>query len=287
MGAPSSSSQRTPIELTASFRPRPAARHAVFDFDGTLSLVRGGWAEVMLAMFVERAPAPTGISRCSWREILADDIRRLAGKPTSHQMERYVMRVAEHGHTVESAACQLAEFRRRLADVIAGRIAAVRAGTLSVQRLAVPGAGDLLAALTARGLTLHLVSGTEESAVREEAALLGFSRYFGERIHGPRHDGDGFTKRVAIERIATEAGGNGDQLISFGDGPIEISDTRRVGGLAIAVASEESGNRPGEVDAAKRALLLEVGADAVIPDYHDMPALLAAIFGATPGKGMA
>jgi phosphoglycolate phosphatase len=39
------------IEFSASFAPRPRISHVLFDFDGTLSLIRQGWPEVMMPMF--------------------------------------------------------------------------------------------------------------------------------------------------------------------------------------------------------------------------------------------
>ena len=39
-----------------SFAPRPGISHVLFDFDGTLSLIRQGWPEVMVPMFVEMLP---------------------------------------------------------------------------------------------------------------------------------------------------------------------------------------------------------------------------------------
>jgi hypothetical protein len=52
-----------------------------------------------------------------------------------------------------------------------------------------------------------------------------------------------------------------------------------VGGLAVAVASDEANNGSGKVDEWKRNRLLGVGADVVIPDYQDQSALLHKIFG--------
>ena len=48
-----------PIEICPGFRPRPGITHAVFDFDGTLSLIRHGWPDIMLAMFLEMLPPRT------------------------------------------------------------------------------------------------------------------------------------------------------------------------------------------------------------------------------------
>jgi len=58
----------------------------------------------------------------------------------------------------------------------------------------------------------------------------------------------------------------GRELLAFGDGYVEIEETRRVGGVAIGVASEEETRRG--VNAWKRNRLLRAGADIIIADYR-------------------
>ena len=69
-------------------------------------------------------------------------------------------------------------------------------------------------------------------------------------------------------------------MLSFGDGYIEIQNTKEAGGLAVAVASDEAQNGSGRMDEWKRRRLLGVGADILIPDFRDGAALLNLIFGA-------
>ena len=39
------------VEFSPGFAPRPQISHVLFDFDGTLSLIREGWPDVMVPMF--------------------------------------------------------------------------------------------------------------------------------------------------------------------------------------------------------------------------------------------
>ena len=87
-----------------------------------------------------------------------------------------------------------------------------------------------------------------------------------------------FSKKMIIERILCENQIPGEQLLSFGDGYVEIQNTKEVGGLAVAVASDEAHNGSGRMDEWKRQRLLGVGADMVIPDYRDAVPLLDMIF---------
>ena len=82
---------------------------------------------------------------------------------------------------------------------------------------------------------------------------------------------------MVIERILRENNIPGERLLSFGDGYVEIENTKEVGGLAVAVASDEANNGSGRFDEWKRQRLLGVGADVVIPDYRDAALLLKMI----------
>src|ERR1700676_123472 len=63
------------------------ARVVLFDFDGTLSLIRSGWMDVMVPMMVEiLAELKTGETEEQLRAIVEDFVWRLTGKETIYQM---------------------------------------------------------------------------------------------------------------------------------------------------------------------------------------------------------
>ena len=85
------------------------------------------------------------------------------------------------------------------------------------------------------------------------------------------------SKRLIISRILEENRIDGSQLLSFGDGYVEIQNTKETGGLAVAVATDEAHNGSGRLDLWKHQRLLGVGADVVIPDFRDGAQLLNCI----------
>jgi phosphoglycolate phosphatase-like HAD superfamily hydrolase len=145
--------------------------------------------------------------------------------------------------------------------------------------LTVFGTRALLEMLKQRDLTVYLASGTDEQFVKAEAELLGLTPYFGRHIYGAQDNYKNFSKKMVIERILRENKIPGEQLLSFGDGYVEIENTKQVGGLAVAVASDEAHNGSGRFDEWKRQRLLGVGADLAIPDFRSSEALLNCIFG--------
>src|SRR5271157_3183784 len=63
------------------------ARVALFDFDGTLSLIRTGWVDVMVPMMVEiLAELKTRESAEELRALVEDFVARLTGEQTIYQM---------------------------------------------------------------------------------------------------------------------------------------------------------------------------------------------------------
>jgi phosphoglycolate phosphatase len=267
------------IEFQPSFRPRPQARHVLFDFDGTLSLIRQGWPDVMLPMFLEMLPRQPGESDADLRQLLSDDILRLTGKQTIYQMIQFAERVRQRGGQPREPLWYKKEYLRRLEARIRHRLDGLRSGRIAPDDLLLAGARRLLELLRARGLSLHLASGTDEPDVRREAELLGIAHYFEGRIYGAQDDYQRFSKRRVIEHLLRETGLSGEYLLAFGDGFVEIENTKQVGGLAVGVASDEAHNGSGRMDPWKRQRLLQAGADVLIADYQGAEELLACLLG--------
>jgi phosphoglycolate phosphatase len=267
------------VELPAPLTPRPDITHVLFDFDGTLSLIRQGWPEVMVPMFVAAMPRLPGESDDDLRQLVLDDIMRLTGKQTIYQMIQLADRIRQRGGEPREPLEYKHEYLRRLQQRIAGRVAGLRSGAIRPDELLVHAVRPLLEHLQSRGLQLYLASGTDERDVRREAELLDVTKYFGPHIYGAQDDYRQFSKQLVIERILRDHGIAGRQLLSFGDGYVELENTKQAGGLAVAVASDEAANGSGRVDPWKRERLLSVGADAVIPDYREAIALVDFILG--------
>ncbi len=269
------------VEFRDGFQPRSDLSHVLFDFDGTLSLIRQGWPDVMVPMFAEIIPAVAGESEDARKKLAFEDIMRLNGKQTIYQMIQLADRVRERGGIPKEPLWYKNEYLRRLEEKISHRVQGLRDGSVKTDEYLVFGSRQLLDTLVSKGLHLYLASGTDERFVKAEAELLGLTPYFGTHIYGAQDDYKKFSKKMVIERILRENHIPGAQLLSFGDGYVEIENTKEVGGLAVAVASDEANNGSGRIDPWKRQRLLGVGADVVIPDYRDQEVLLRTLTSAT------
>jgi phosphoglycolate phosphatase-like HAD superfamily hydrolase len=269
MAAHAGNSPWASVELTRPLERRPEIRHVLFDFDGTLSLIRQGWPEVMVPLFIDALPRRPGEADADVRQMVLDDIMRLNGKQTIYQMMQLADRIRERGGTPLEPLAYKHEYLRQLEQHIHARTEGLGSGKTPPDALLLHGARPLLEHLRARDLHLYLASGTDRDAVKREADLLGVGSYFGRHIYGALDDYTRFSKKMVIDGILAEARITGRQLLSFGDGYVEIENTKQVGGFAVAVASDEAHNGSGTIDAWKRHRLLGVGADAVIPDYRD------------------
>ncbi|MBN2506622.1 MAG: HAD family hydrolase [Verrucomicrobia bacterium] len=266
------------VEFAPGFAPRPELSHVLFDFDGTLSLLREGWPDVMVPLFMELLPRRDDETDAQVRRFMTEDIMRLNGKQTIYQMIQFAERVRERGGQPQSPLAYKREYLRRLDQRIQHRLDSLRSGRQSPDDWLVHGARAFLEALQQRGLTLYLASGTDEPYVREEAALLDLTRYFGRHIYGALENYRQFSKHLVIERLLRDNHIRGHQLLGVGDGYVEIQNTKDVGGLAVGVASDEAHNGSGRMDPWKRQRLLGVGADIVIPDFRDATALIQCLW---------
>ncbi len=264
------------MELINSHIRRGHIRHALFDFDGTLSLVRSGWREIMIELAVERLlQTPQHESEPELRALAAGFVDRLTGQQTIYQMMQLAEEIQKRGGERRDAAEYKRMFAARLKTCIDERLAQLRAGSVTADDLMVPGAVAMLQGLEARRVTCYLASGTDEPCVRDEAAALGITGYF-SGIYGAQDDYQNFSKRMLLDRILTEHQLRGDEIAVFGDGTIEIQDARAVGGIAVGVASNEAA-RVG-LDERKRTALIQAGADIIIPDFREHAALTSFLF---------
>src|SRR5215218_6451397 len=103
------------LEVVNGGGPRGPITHAVFDFDGTLSLIREGWQQVMEPMFVEELVAlETGEDVDSLRALVAEFVARLTGKQTIYQMFELVEQIRRRGGTPREPLEYKHEYLRRL-----------------------------------------------------------------------------------------------------------------------------------------------------------------------------
>lgn len=268
-----------PFELRRGFRPRPGITHAVFDFDGTISWLRHGWPGIMAGLFREHLQPIPGQSEAAHRAFLMDELLALNGKPTLFQMKRFV-EIAEHRNVkVPPAEELLDEYQRRLDEKIAERALLIKSGRAAPDSFLIHGVRRLLELLKARGITLAILSGTIEPRVREEAMMLKVDSFFEPHIYGSSEGSVHFSKLDILNRILRETGSNGAQLLAFGDGPVEIEFAKQLGGVAVAVCSDEEINGSGVIDQFKRKQLVSAGADVVIADYRQPELLLKILMG--------
>jgi len=161
------------------------ARVCLFDFDGTISLIRSGWMDVMVPMMVEiLLDLHTGESESSLRAIVEDFIWRLTGKQTMYQMIAFADQISQRGGAPLPPLAYKNLYLDRLHARIHHRLDGLRRHQITPDRYLVPGARPFLEALRDRGLRLYLASGTDQPYMREEADLLDVARYFGIDLHG-------------------------------------------------------------------------------------------------------
>ena len=201
----------------------------------------------------------------------------LTGKQTIYQCIALAEEIARRGGTPEDPQVYKDEYSRRLMEEISGRIRGLEDGAIDPLSLTVPGGDRILPALREHDVNIFIASGTDEIYAAHEAELLGATKYLAAQVYGAQRDYKSFSKKMIVERIIRENGLTGAELVGFGDGFVEIENVKEAGGFAVGVATDEK-NHDGRVDQWKRDRLIRAGADIIIPDFSDVPALIDYLF---------
>jgi len=258
-------------------------RHVIFDHDGTISTLRQGWEAIMEPAMVR---AVLGCRYGSADESLyhtvlgrvRDYIDKSTGIQTLTQMRALVEMVREFGcvpeEHVKDEFGYKADYNAALMEMVRARTAKLCSGELGVEDFTLKGAVQLLRALHGAGIRLYLASGTDREDVVAEARALGYADLFEGRIYGAVGDVTREAKQIVLDRILTDIGPDAarEGLVTFGDGPVEIRETHKRGGLAVGVASDEV--RRFGLNHEKRSRLIRAGADLIVPDFSQLDRLL-------------
>lgn len=274
----------TSIELldTSITSRLPLPKIAIFDHDGTISVLRQGWEKVMSDTLVGALSQACG-SDPAKKERIKDEIAKLIDKTTGiqtiTQMCQFRDLVRAKRWLREEDILSPEEYKKiyldNLKTTMRRKLDAVKTGLLSPDDLTIKGAVDFLRELKSNGVALYLASGTDRADVIAEAELLGYRNLFGENIYGSVGNARKDPKETAIEDIVRTIGverHNKEDTMVFGDGPVEMRIAVENGFRAIGVLSDEK-QRFG-INEAKRPRLILAGAEALIPDFSEIGFLI-------------
>jgi rfaE bifunctional protein kinase chain/domain len=274
----------TEIEQVLDLPKNLEIQHCVFDHDGTLSTLREGWEKIMEPMMVQ---AVLG-SRFATADAMlygktVDKVRalidRTTGIQTLMQMKGLTQLVRDAGLVPEDQILDEYGYKHvyneALLKMVRIRMAKLEKGELDSNDFQIKNAVLLLKELHSHGIKLYLASGTDEADVIAEATAMGYAGLFEGRIFGAVGDINVEAKKMVLERIIREYKLAGHQFATFGDGPVEMRETKKRGGLCIGLASDEV--RRYGWNLAKRSRLIRAGADLVAPDFSQLPAMLKTI----------
>ena len=265
------------IEIVKHGASAAKVKVVIFDFDGTISLIRSGWVDVMVPMCVEQLSAlRTGELESKLTETVEEFVWRLTGKETIYQMMALADAMRERGGEPLEPLAYKRMYLDRLTVRIGHRLSDLRERRVAPDRYLVPGSRELLESMVARGFELYLASGTDDANVKEEAALLDVAHFFAGRIYGAQDDLKSFSKALLVQRIMSFASFRPEELLVFGDGYVEIEEVKKVGGIAVGVATAEPECL--SVDEWKRRRLIQVGADFIVPNFLHLDQISGTLF---------
>jgi phosphoglycolate phosphatase-like HAD superfamily hydrolase len=241
-------------------------RCAMFDFDGTISVIRRGWEEIMISLMVEMIadgkPLPAEIKA----EVVAY-VDHSTGLMTIKQMEWLEDAVRRYG--LSSHPLSASEYKQfyteRLLKPMRQRIAALEGHSNGRDDLMIAGVRAFMEGLTERGVQLFLASGTDHEVLITETRLLHVADFFGDRMYGAKGDLQPDSKEKIIARILKENNLRSEELLVIGDGPVEIRNARQVGAVALGVTADEETRQT--LNPHKRTRLAAAGADLLVSNF--------------------
>lgn len=272
------------IEIVREFSGR-ALSVGLFDFDGTISDERVGWPNLAVPNNVAYLIALSSphMDHQQAEEIVVTEIEQTIGIPTYLQMKRLCSVIEDHGYTGPKLDPKMLKdsYNDALVGMVESRRAKLRTGELTMDDMRIDGAMELLTELQQRlSNGIYLASGSDLDAVTESVEHLGYSQFFPQdRIMaagslGPEDD----AKEVVIDRMTSEMGLRGEELVTFGDGFPEMLYTYRAGGVGVGVLSRDESHYEhlGHFTVEqKKQRLLDAGAHILVTNpYQNVSALL-------------
>ena len=263
----------TSIEILNKIE-RGKVRHAVLDFDGTISLIRDGWQNVMVPMMIDvLMETPTNESREQLESTVVKFVDQLTGKQTIYQMIQLCEEIQKRGGTAKDPLDYKDMYNDRLLPIVNDRITKLENQEITSNDLRVPMSLEFLQKLTAYDIKCYLASGTDIEFVKHEAKLLGVAEYFDGGIFGALREFSKFSKEMVIKKILADFDLNGSELLIVGDGYVEIQNAKSVNAIAVGVVTKE--NNIYDMNANKHQRLIRAGADIIIPDFREADQLLS------------
>lgn len=274
--------QNSEIEVINEWVQPLNIKHAIFDHDGTISTLREGWEHIMQPMMMKAIlgdhfqDADEALYHKVYSRVV-DFIDKTTGIQTLVQMKGLVELVKEFGLVPEDQILDEFGYKEiyndELLKMVKEREIKLTRGELSIEDFTLKNAVLLLEKLYKAGVKLYLASGTDEIDVRNEARIMGYDHLFEGGIYGAVGDVTKEAKKIVLDRILNTIGDSKNgQVAAFGDGPVEIRETRKRGGLTIGIASNEMKRH--SLNESKRSRLIKAGADIVIPDFSQLSKLL-------------
>lgn len=260
-------------------------KHAIFDHDGTISTLREGWEEIMAPMMIKAILGKhfKDADDALYHKVetrVAEFIDKTTGIQTLVQMQGLIGLVKEFGCVPEEEVLDIFGYKKIYNDelllMVKEREKKLQRGELTLEDFTIKNAVPFLTRLYQAGVKLYLASGTDEEDVKSEAKALGYDYLFEGRIYGAVGDINKEAKKIVLDRILDSIGtSESGQIITFGDGPVEIRETHKRNGVTVGLASNEQ--RRYGLNTSKRTRLIKAGADIVISDFSQMDQLLGLI----------
>ena len=275
--------ENTDIEIINKWHENLHIKYAIFDHDGTISTLREGWELIMAPMMIK---AVLGDNYKTVDKVVYDKVKesveelidKTTGIQTLAQMSSLIDLIKDFGYVPTDQILDIHGYKKiyneELLRMVHFREKKIKKGELSMEDFTIKNSVPFVEFLYNAGIKLYLASGTDDEDVKHEAKIFGYDRFFTGGIYGSVGDIKKDAKKIVLENILNNIEElDFSEVITFGDGPVEIRETCKRGGLTVGVATNEI--KRFSLNDKKRTRLVKAGADMIISDFAQMDFLLS------------
>ncbi|MFO7882808.1 MAG: PfkB family carbohydrate kinase [Kosmotogaceae bacterium] len=249
-------------------------RYIMFDFDGTISLLREGWQDIMKELMIKFITGGKHVGSETTSKLnneISTFIDNTTGIQTILQMKGLQKIIKENGLIPPEEIKTAKEYKKIYTEHLK-KIVKARMMKGDKTKYLLLASLELIKLLNRKGIKIFLASGTDIDDVIEESKYLGVHDYINEGIYGALDSYQKYSKKKVIEKLLKEKDLKSGEFVVIGDGPVEISVGKKAGAFTIGVASDEKKGFGWNMK--KFEKLKRVGADLLIPDFSCKSSLI-------------
>lgn len=219
-------------------------KHAIFDFDTSISVLGKERKNVMMSYFIEiLLNTPKGMCLENSSALCAE-IRELINSQPERNVINYCAwlneKVISYGGLAENPRAYKQEYLRRLKICLDDSYKNISSNRSAIDKMLLPGVKEYLYTLKSIGVKLYCISSRKTPELRYVVELLELSELFGKNIFGVEYEHDFInTKGFVIDKIIRDNSMSSSGFMMISNNSDDIDLCKEHGGYVFSVINDK------------------------------------------------